>query len=72
MFVYIDRKDDVGKPKAEVAAAFVNARVPGVNVTPYFGKIQVCLLMASSFLFNGCRRIKTKSIIRNSKSSSLV
>ena len=29
------RKTDIGKPKATVAAAFVNKRVAGSNVTPY-------------------------------------
>eukprot|EP01119_Soliformovum_irregulare_P013387 TRINITY_DN3550_c0_g1_i1.p1 TRINITY_DN3550_c0_g1~~TRINITY_DN3550_c0_g1_i1.p1 ORF type:complete len:428 (+),score=123.97 TRINITY_DN3550_c0_g1_i1:66-1349(+) len=37
---FLFRKEDVGKPKAEVAAAFINKRVPGANVVPYFGKIQ--------------------------------
>lgn len=32
--------NDVGKPKAEVAARFVENRVPGVSVQPYVGKIQ--------------------------------
>ena len=27
--------DDIGKPKAEVAASFINDRVAGCNVTPY-------------------------------------
>jgi len=37
---FLFRKSDVGKSKAEVAAAFINKRFPGVNVVPYMGKIQ--------------------------------
>eukprot|EP01118_Nematostelium_gracile_P006865 TRINITY_DN2215_c0_g1_i1.p1 TRINITY_DN2215_c0_g1~~TRINITY_DN2215_c0_g1_i1.p1 ORF type:complete len:443 (+),score=150.91 TRINITY_DN2215_c0_g1_i1:46-1329(+) len=37
---FLFRAGDVGKSKAEVAAAFINKRVPGVKVVPYFGKIQ--------------------------------
>ncbi len=37
---FLFRSDDVGKPKANVAADFVNARVPGCCVVPYFNKIQ--------------------------------
>ncbi|KAG8903291.1 hypothetical protein FRB99_003476 [Tulasnella sp. 403] len=33
-------RQDVGQPKATVAAEFIMKRVPGLKVTPYYGKIQ--------------------------------
>lgn len=37
---FLFRKKDIGKAKAIVAAEFIEKRVKGVKVTPYFGKIQ--------------------------------
>ena len=34
------RRDDVGRPKAEVAAEKIQRRIPGVHVTPHFCKIE--------------------------------
>ncbi|KAJ5773875.1 hypothetical protein N7457_008771 [Penicillium paradoxum] len=37
---FLFRQADIGKAKADVAAAFVQKRVKGVKITPYVGKIQ--------------------------------
>ncbi|CAH8478506.1 unnamed protein product [Dicrocoelium dendriticum] len=37
---FLFRPQDVGKPKAEIAAAYIRHRVPDCNVTPHFKKIQ--------------------------------
>ncbi|KAL4226530.1 NEDD8-activating protein uba3 [Mactra antiquata] len=37
---FLFRPKDVGRPKADVAADFINTRIPGANVTPHYAKIQ--------------------------------
>ena len=37
---FLFRKKDIGKPKAQVAADFINQRIPGCNVTPHYAKIE--------------------------------
>jgi len=37
---FLFRPEDINKSKAIAAAEFITKRVPGVKVTPYFGKIQ--------------------------------
>uniref|UniRef100_A0AAQ5ZAF0 NEDD8-activating enzyme E1 catalytic subunit n=1 Tax=Amphiprion ocellaris TaxID=80972 RepID=A0AAQ5ZAF0_AMPOC len=39
-FIQQIRPKDVGRPKAEVAADFINSRIPGCKVVPHFKKIQ--------------------------------
>ncbi|XP_069687597.1 NEDD8-activating enzyme E1 catalytic subunit [Periplaneta americana] len=37
---FLFRRKDIGQSKAEVAAKFINSRIPGCYVTPHFCKIQ--------------------------------
>lgn len=37
---FLFRRKDIGKSKAEVAAEFINHRIPGCHVTPHFCPIQ--------------------------------
>ncbi|XP_001633684.2 NEDD8-activating enzyme E1 catalytic subunit isoform X2 [Nematostella vectensis] len=37
---FLFRPKDIGRPKADVAAEFINSRIAGCNVTPHFRKIQ--------------------------------
>lgn len=37
---FLFREKDIGRPKAEVAAEFINKRIPGCNVIGHFKKIQ--------------------------------
>lgn len=37
---FLFRRNDIGTSKANVAAKFINERIPGCNVTPHFCKIQ--------------------------------
>ncbi len=37
---FLFRRKDIGSSKAEVAAEFINKRIPGCKVTPHFCKIQ--------------------------------
>lgn len=37
---FLFREKDIGQPKAKVAAEFMNSRVPGAKVTPYYARIE--------------------------------
>lgn len=37
---FLFREKDIGQSKAEVAARFINAKIPGVNVIPHFCRIE--------------------------------
>lgn len=69
---FLFRHSDVGKPKAKVAANFINERIPLANVTPYpfhidFGRL-VCRpivprLIDFSSNFNYIRSINYSSYL---------
>lgn len=37
---FLFREKDIGKPKANVAAEFIQKRIPGCHVKPYFARIE--------------------------------
>ena len=68
---FLFRASDVGRPKAEVAAEFVNKRVPGCNVTPYCANImkttdeQPEFYKSFSMIISGLDNIEARRYVNN-------
>ncbi|CAN7985585.1 unnamed protein product [Ixodes pacificus] len=64
---FLFRKGDIGKSKAEVAAAFINQRVPGCQVTPYPLTTNFLPHTSSDFFFvrraQNCKHFFRNSVI---------
>jgi ubiquitin-activating enzyme E1 C len=65
---FLFRKSDVGKPKSEVAAAFIRKRCPGVTINAHFCKIQdfdTEFYKAFHVIIGGLDSIEARSWINN-------
>ena len=48
---FLFREHDVGKPKSQVAAAFINNRVAGCQVNPYLFLLNFFLLIFVNYIY---------------------